>query len=99
MLKLQRLLALLLALGCATASGADEPNASLVSFADLYRLTVTGRLAMADGPASASFADAPEVQIRVAALQAPAAAEPRFTIAPASGPGRWVLLLAGVAAF
>lgn len=95
MKKLQYLVVLCCTLGCAGVAHADEPHASMVSFADLYRITVAG-----SAPASLSFAEAtPEPQVRVAALNAPALDEPRFTVAPAPGPGRWVLLLAGLAAF
>ncbi len=100
MKSLQRLLFFCFTLACAAAAHADETSPSLVSFADLYRITVTGRIAMYGWPAALSFAEAtPEPQLRVAALSADALAEPRFTISPVPGPGRWMLLLAGVAAF
>lgn len=95
MKKLQHLVVLCCTLACAGMAHADEPNASMVSFADLYRITVAGSAA-----ASVSFGEATtEPQVRVAALSAPALDEPRFTVSPAPGPGRWMLLLAGLAAF
>ena len=76
------------------AATADEAQSSVYSFADLYRLTVSGAGAQAVLFSAASA----EPQIRVAAFEPAAAAEPRFTITPVSGPGTGLLLLAGLAA-
>jgi hypothetical protein len=78
----------------AAAGAAEEPQSALYSFADLYRLTVSGA-----GAQDVVFSGASaEPQIRVAAFEPAAAAEPRFTITPVSGPGTGLLLLAGLAA-
>jgi hypothetical protein len=63
----------------------------LYSFVDVYRLTVAGPMA---GPPP--LETAPEAPIRVAAPQAQAS-EPRFSIAAATQPDKWLLLLAGLA--
>ena len=83
---------------CSAAAGepAPEPAPSatqgaLYSFADVYRLTVGGPivgLPLAEGDNEAT--------IRVAALQAPAL-EPRFTVRPVPQPGKWLMILAGLA--
>jgi hypothetical protein len=78
------------ALACAASRAADEAPPALYSFADLYRLTVSA-------PPASTLAFA-EPQIHLAAREPQAAAAPRFTITPVSGPGRWALLLAGLAA-
>jgi len=64
------------------------PHPSLYSFADVVRLTL-GAAAPA-GPA------APPAPLRVTSVQ-PAAAEPRFSIEPVREPGRWRLLVSGLA--
>jgi hypothetical protein len=77
-----------------TAAVADEAQGAVYSFADLYRLTVSGA-----GAKDLLFSSpSAEPQIRVAAFEPAAVAEPRFTIAPVSGPGTGLLLLAGLAA-
>jgi len=87
---------------CAAAAGepaslhstiASQPPAHppLYSFVDVYRLTVAGPMA---GPPP--LETAPEAPIRVAAPQAQAP-EPRFSIAAATQPDKWLLLLAGLA--
>jgi hypothetical protein len=61
---------------------------ALYSFADVYRLTVAGALAgqpLADG-----------APLRVAAGPA-LGAEPRFSVTPARQPGKWLLVVAGLA--
>lgn len=66
---------------------------SLYSFADVYRLTVSGA-AMAGFPAAAG-----EQPLRVALTQgAPGAAGIQFSVAALPEPGRWLMLLAGLAA-
>jgi hypothetical protein len=73
------------------ANGAPPPHPALYSFVDVYRLTVAG--AMAGLPLVENATDAP---IRVAVAQGPSA-EPRFSIAAATQPDKWLLLLAGLA--
>jgi hypothetical protein len=68
-----------------------EPHPALYSFADVYRLTVSG--AMAGQPRLDPSPDAP---IRVAVARA-ASSEPRFSIAPVRAPEKWLLVLAGLA--
>ena len=87
---LVRLALLSIALACAASRAGDEAPAALYSFADLYRLTVSA-------PPSAGLAFA-EPQIRLAAREPEFAAAPRFAVTPVPGPGRWALLLAGLAA-
>jgi hypothetical protein len=83
-----RLFFVCLAAGFAAGAAAEE---TLYSFADIYRMTVSGSAPLVL-PAS-------EPQVRVAAtLQAAPATELRFTIKPVPGPERWWLLLAGLAA-
>ena len=96
-MKLLKLLLLGTALvaGHAMADGAlpqrAAPHPALYSFVDVFRLTVTG-------PMGAMAAEtAAEMPIRVAAPQAQAAAEPRFSISAARQPDKWLLLLAGLA--
>ena len=79
---LRRLVFACLAVGCCSAASADDAQPALYSFADVYRLTVSGA--------------AP--QVRVAAVQEALAAEPRFTVSPVPAPKGWMLLLAGLAA-
>jgi len=67
------------------------PHPALYSFVDVFRLTVSGPMGAL--PAEA----ASETPIRVAAPQAQAATEPRFSIAAARQPDKWLLLLAGLA--
>src|SRR5690242_13861702 len=76
------------ALACAMSRAAEEPRA-LYSFADLYRVTVA-----ASPGTTLAFA---EPQIHLAARE-PQVAAPRFTVTPVPGPGRWALILAGLAA-
>lgn len=85
-----RLALLSVALACATSRAAEEAPAARYSFADLYRLTVAAPPARA-----AAFA---EPQIHLAAREPEVTAAPRFTITPVPGPGRWALVLAGLAA-
>ena len=87
---LVRLALLSIALACAASRAGDEAPAALYSFADLYRLTVSA-------PPSAGLAFT-EPQIRLAAREPEFAAAPRFAVTPVPGPGRWALLLAGLAA-
>ncbi len=74
----------------ALAARAEETNPELYSFADISRLTSAS---LFEAPAIA--AGTPEPRIRVAAAPA---VEPRFSVSPLQEPGRWVLLLAGLAA-
>ena len=96
--KLLLLLSLLLAAFAAegqetfqgTLGRAVAANPSQYSFADIYRLALSG-------PGAASLAAVPpaETTVRVAAsTQAPA----QFAVADAREPRLWMLLLAGVAA-
>jgi hypothetical protein len=94
MKSLHRLLFFSLAVGCANSAAADAVHPSLYSFNDIYRLTVSGPLL---APVGASLPDAGANAVHVARVE-PAAAEFRFTITPVPGPGRWPLLLAGLAA-
>jgi hypothetical protein len=87
---LVRLALLSAALACALSRAADEPPPALYSFADLYRLTLSA-------PPSRALAFA-EPQIHLAARELQVAAAPRFSVTPVSGPGRWALILAGLAA-
>jgi hypothetical protein len=94
MMILRRLVIACAAAGCATAAAADAPvpNATaLYSFNDLYRLTVSG-----------AIPELPRTELReVRVAQAEPVAAPTeftFTITPVPGPGRWPLLLAGLAA-
>jgi hypothetical protein len=81
-------LALAFSVGCAVPALADDAPPALYSFADLYRVTVSAPV-----PAT-QFAFA-EPQVRLAAEGALGA--PTFLISPVSGPGRWALVLAGLA--
>ena len=67
------------------------PHPALYSFVDVFRLTVNGPMAATPGEPVI------EVPIRVAAPQAQAAAEPRFSIGAGRQPDKWLLLLAGLA--
>jgi hypothetical protein len=89
---LRRLVILCLAAGCATGAAAAD---ALYSFNDLYRLTVNGAIAE-PGTAPLPMNEAREQ--RVSSAEPVATSEFRFTITPVPGPGRWPLLLAGVAA-
>ena len=86
---LVRLALFSVALACAVCRAGDEPPA-LYSFAELYRVTVSA-------PPATAFAFA-EPQIHLAAREPQVAAAPRFTVTPVPGPGRWALVLAGLAA-
>jgi len=86
---LVRLALFSVALACAVCRAGDEPPA-LYSFADLYRITVAA-------PPATAFAFA-EPQIHLAARETQVAAAPRFSVTPVPGPGRWALVLAGLAA-
>jgi hypothetical protein len=87
---LVRLALISVALACAASHAGDEAQSALYSFSDLYRLTVSA-------PPGASLAFA-EPQIRLAAREPEFAAAPSFTVKPVPGPGRWALVLAGLAA-
>jgi len=81
-------------LACAAlAAGAHAaepvPHPELASFADMVRLSAGAPLL-----AEPAAAHAP---LRVTFVQA-AAAEPRFSIRAVREPGRWILLLSGLAA-
>ena len=87
-----------LALAAGNAFAADSnlqqrapTHPALYSFVDVFRLTVGGPLA---GAPVESAAEAP---IRVAAPQAAAVAEPRFSISAVRQPDKWLLALAGLA--
>ena len=90
MMILRRLVIACAAAGCATAAAADDRTA-LYSFNDLYRLTVSG-----------AIPQLPRTELReVRVAQAEPVAAPSeftFTITPVPGPGRWPLVLAGLAA-
>ena len=102
---LHGLMVICLAAGCATRAAADahfpDGHPALYSFADLYRLTTNGAMSgVAAEPYAAISLGAEPYHVRVAAAQAaatPAVSELRFTITPVPGPGRWPLLLAGLA--
>jgi len=86
---LVRLALFSVALACAVCRAGDEPPA-LYSFADLYRLS-------ASAP-SASPLGFTEPQIHLAAREPQVSAAPHFSVTPVPGPGRWALVLAGLAA-
>src|SRR3954463_13306628 len=90
---LHRLVILCFAAACSPGLAADDARAALYSFNDLYRLTVSGATDALALPAAGE----PQ-QVRVASVQAAPASELRFTVTPVPGPGRWVLILAGLAA-
>lgn len=101
---LRRLVILCVAAGLAAGARADAHSspqssqelAALYSFSDLYRLTVSGN---APEPFGVATMNPEPLTVRVASVNAaPAVSEVRFTIAPVPGPGRWMLLLAGLAA-
>ena len=85
--------------GALQAAAPAQP--ALYSFADIYRLTVSGTpvSGVAGAPLSgfgaSAAADSP---IRVAVSQAAPAPELQFSVVSIAGPQRWVLLLAGLAA-
>ena len=89
------LLGIALAAGNVMADGALPqrlaPHPALYSFVDVFRLTVSAPMGATPAEAAA------EAPIRVAAPQAQAATEPRFSIAAARQPDKWLLLLAGLA--
>ena len=66
---------------------------ALYSFADVYRLTVTG--SVAGGPVTLA---AGESAVRVAASSGALAPELQYAVVRVVEPGRWMLLLAGLAA-
>jgi hypothetical protein len=68
------------------------PHPALYSFADVFRLTVSG-------PMAASAESAAEATIRVAAPPAhtQSASEARFVVKGARQPDQWMLLIAGLA--
>ena len=73
----------------AAVHAATSPtHPSLYTFADIYRLTVLGALPQA----------AAELPVRVASVQAPATPELQYSVIRMAEPGRWVLVLAGLAA-
>jgi len=90
------------ALAVAPASASDSFQAALqpaapshpalYSFADVYRLTVSG------APLSGFAASSADSPTRVAVSQAAPAPELQFSVVSIAGPQRWVLLLAGLAA-
>ena len=65
----------------------------LYSFADVYRLTVSGGVAGTQVPLAPS-----DSAVRVAAAGSAAAPELQYTVVRMVEPGRWMLLLAGLAA-
>jgi len=77
--------------------GAEDANPAMLSFADLYALTVGGsdpaayEESMKAAPASDTGA------VRVAAAAAAHGSEMEFRVTPAREPERWLLLLAGLA--
>jgi hypothetical protein len=71
---------------------AAPTHPALFSFVDVYRLTVPG--AATGGFPVVAVNDSP---IRVAQAQAGLAPEQQFSVAGTAQPGRWVLLLAGIA--
>ena len=73
-------------------SAAAPPHPALYSFADVYRLTVSG--AGLDGFTAIAGTDA---SIRVVA-QSAATPETQFSVVSMAQPQRWLLLLAGLAA-
>jgi len=85
-----------LLIACTLAAAARAPLAApadpeLYSFTDISRLTEAGLLEV-----RLAAAEPAEPRIRFAA--GPVEPEPRFTVGPLREPGRWVLLLAGLAA-
>jgi len=95
MMILRRLVIACAAAVCANAAAADAhfpDGTALYSFNDLYRLAVNGAaLPELPGP------EMPEVRVAQAEpVSAPT--EFTFTITPVQGPGRWPLVLAGLAA-
>lgn len=73
-------------------SAAAPPHPALYSFADVYRLTVSGA-AMGGFPAIAGS----DASIRVAAAQGASAPETQFSVVSIAEPQRWLLVLAGLA--
>jgi hypothetical protein len=70
---------------------AGPTHPSLYSFADVYRLTVSG-----GGAGVFPTLASGEAPIRVAVTQSVGAAETQFSVVSIAQPGRWGLLLAGV---
>jgi hypothetical protein len=93
-MKSSKLFCLVCTFFCASFAAAETPPA-LYSFDDIYRLALAGPVAQ-PGPLAAATTSEPT--IRVASVQAPAQAEPRFTVEPLPGPKAWMLVLAGLAA-
>jgi hypothetical protein len=75
-----------------SVQAAAPAHPALYSFADVYRLTVSGT-ALSGFPGT-SAGDSP---IRVAIAQSAPAPEQQFSIVGAGEPERWLLLLAGMA--
>jgi len=96
-MKLLKLLFLGIALAAAPAlADSARPqrpaqHPALYSFVDVFRLTVSGPMGALPAETAA------EMPIRVAAPQAQAAAEPRFSVSAPRQPDKWLLLLAGLA--
>ena len=75
----------------AAVQAAAPTHPSLYSFADVYRLTVSGGAAGAFPTLAGS-----DAAIRVAMTQSVSAPETQFSVVSIVEPGRWGLLLAGV---
>jgi hypothetical protein len=86
-----------IALGASCAI-ADEAQPALYSFADVYRLTVSGLGVEMRPEVTAPVQPVAEPQVRAAAVQDALGAEPRFTISQVPVAKGWMLLLAGLAA-
>jgi hypothetical protein len=71
---------------------APPTHSALYSFADVYRLAVSG--STPGGPPLLGGTDSP---VRVALTQAAIAPEPQYSVIRIPEPGRWVLLLSGLA--
>ena len=72
----------------AAASAATPTHPALYSFADVYRLTVSG------SPVPVVATESP---LRVAAAQSAVAPELQYAVVHIAEPQRWMLLLAGLA--
>jgi hypothetical protein len=77
-------------------AGAGPQQPTLYSFADVYRLTVSGPMRAPAGAddEDGALAGAP---IRVAAATAQPGLEPRFAVRSVPQPDKWMLALAGLA--
>lgn len=75
----------------AGVQAAAPTHPSLYSFADVYRLTVSGGAAGAFPTAAGG-----DAAIRVAVTQSVSAPETQFSVVSIVEPGRWGLLFAGV---